>query len=65
MTQRMVEYVVLPMDTLSEIALRFGTTVEAIVARNKIANPDLIYPGQKLRFWTLAKLADQAGKGNT
>ena len=61
---RLVEYVVQPMDTLSEIALRFGTTVEAIVARNRIENPDLIYPNQKLQFWTEAKNAHKAGEGN-
>jgi murein DD-endopeptidase MepM/ murein hydrolase activator NlpD len=35
-------------DTLFSIAQRFGTTVEAIVAANDIANPSLINVGQKL-----------------
>lgn len=35
-------------DTLSAIARRFGTTVDAIVQANSIANPNLIYVGQLL-----------------
>ena len=41
-------YVVQPGDTLFTIAQRFGSSVEAIVAANNIANPSLISPGQKL-----------------
>ena len=41
-------YVVQPGDTLSALALRFGTTVSALVEANGIANPDLIYVGQTL-----------------
>jgi murein DD-endopeptidase MepM/ murein hydrolase activator NlpD len=41
-------YVVEPGDTLFSIAQRFGSTVEAIAAANKIADPSLINPGQKL-----------------
>lgn len=41
-------YVVEPGDTLFQIAERFGSTVEAIVAANDIANPSLINPGQEL-----------------
>ena len=33
-------------DTLYAIAGRFGTTVDAIVQLNGIADPNLIYPGQ-------------------
>ena len=43
-----INYTVQPGDTLWNIAQRFGTTVEAIVALNNIANPDVIYPGQVL-----------------
>ena len=35
-------------DTLSGIAQRFGTTVDALVEANGIENPDLIFPGQRL-----------------
>jgi murein DD-endopeptidase MepM/ murein hydrolase activator NlpD len=37
-----------PGDTLFSIAQRFGSSVEAIVTANNIANPSLISPGQKL-----------------
>ncbi len=41
-------YVVQPGDTLFRIAERFGTTVEAIVAANDLADPSLIHVGQRL-----------------
>lgn len=41
-------HVVEPKETLTLIAARYGTTVEAIVQANGIANPDLIYVGQRL-----------------
>ena len=37
-------------DTLSEIALRYNTTVSKLVRINNIANPDLIYAGEELRI---------------
>lgn len=37
-------------DTLWDIALRFGTTVSALVRLNNIQNPNLILPGQVLRL---------------
>ncbi|MCL4247192.1 MAG: LysM peptidoglycan-binding domain-containing protein [Anaerolineae bacterium] len=42
-------YVVQRGDTLSAIARRFNTTVQALAAANGIANPNLIYPGQVLQ----------------
>lgn len=42
-------YVVKNGDILSEIAEDFGTTVQQLVDWNGIYNPNLIYPGQKLR----------------
>ncbi len=41
-------YVVQRGDTLSELALQWGTTVEALAAANGIADPDVIYTGQTL-----------------
>lgn len=41
-------YVVQRGDNLFRIALRFGVTVDAIVRRNNLANPNLIYVGQAL-----------------
>lgn len=35
-------------DTLSELAVTYGTTVDRLVALNHIKNPDLIYVGQVL-----------------
>lgn len=45
-------YVVVSGDTLSAIALRFGTTVSELVALNNITNPNLIYPGEVLKVPT-------------
>lgn len=42
------EYIVKPGDTLFSIAQEFNSSVEAIVSHNKIENPNLIFPGQKL-----------------
>lgn len=47
-----MQYVVQPGDTLSSIAQRFGTTVDAIVRANNITNPNLIYVGQVLTIPT-------------
>lgn len=42
-------YAVRPGDTLSHIAVRFGTTLADIIQRNpQIANPNLIFPGQQV-----------------
>jgi LysM repeat protein len=50
-------YVVQSGDTLSGIASRFGTTVDAIYQSNRTTigpNPNLIRPGQKLYIPTPA-----------
>lgn len=36
-------------DTLSAIAAKYGTTVNKLAKDNKIKNPNLIYPGQKIK----------------
>ena len=41
-------YVVQWKDTLAKIAYRFGVSVWSIVQANNIANPNVIFPGQKL-----------------
>lgn len=43
-------YVVRRGDTLSKIALKYGTTVNAIARLNGIRNPNLIYVGQILQI---------------
>ena len=42
-------YTVVKGDNLTRIAKRFGTTINQLVSWNNIANPNLIYPGQRLR----------------
>ena len=37
-------------DTLVEIAGKYGTTYQKLTEYNKIENPDLIYPGQKIKI---------------
>lgn len=43
-------YTVRAGDNLSAIAARYGTTYQALAAKNGISNPDLIYPGQALKI---------------
>jgi LysM repeat protein len=37
-----------PGDTLYSIAVRYGTTVQALVVANNLSSPNLIYVGQTL-----------------
>ncbi|MBR0350535.1 MAG: LysM peptidoglycan-binding domain-containing protein [Clostridia bacterium] len=48
--QNYINYVVKSGDTLSQIALRYGTTVAVIAEINNIPNVNLIYPGQVFRI---------------
>lgn len=41
-------YIVRRGDTLSNIALKYNTTVNRLVQLNNIRNPDLIFPGQQI-----------------
>ncbi|HEU4494401.1 MAG TPA: septal ring lytic transglycosylase RlpA family protein [Rubrobacteraceae bacterium] len=43
-------YVVQYGDTLSSVAAKLGTTVGDLASANDIANPDLLYAGQTLRY---------------
>ena len=48
-----ITYTVKSGDTLSQIALKYGTTVSSIVSLNPvIKNPNLIYPGQQFVIQT-------------
>lgn len=49
---RTVEYIVRRGNTLSQIAIDYGTTVAALVQENNIANPNLIFPGEIIRIGT-------------
>ncbi len=46
----MSEYIVKKGDSLSTIAKKQGTTVNNLVKLNNISNPDLIFPGQKIKL---------------
>lgn len=46
-----VTYMVKKGDTLWAIARKYGTTIAKIVKDNNIANPNLIYAGQKLKIY--------------
>ena len=41
-------YIVRSQDTVWKIARMFGVSMEAVIAANKLQNPNLIFPGQKL-----------------
>lgn len=45
-----ISYVVQPGDTLGKLAIRYGTTIQAIMAANGLSNPNLIYVGQVLQI---------------
>lgn len=55
-------YTVVRGDTLSEIALKYDTTVSNLVRLNNISNPNLIYPGQKLIISNTTNLGNECGK---
>ena len=48
--QQPATYIVEPGDSLSVIAERFGTTVEALMAANEIADGATIFVGQELKL---------------
>lgn len=47
---RLVEYEIRPGDTLTDIAARFGTTVEPLARLNDLEDPRLIFYGWKLKL---------------
>jgi soluble lytic murein transglycosylase-like protein len=49
-------------DTLSDLALRHGVEVEELVHLNGIADPNLIFPGQRLRLEPAATAAAPAAQ---
>lgn len=64
-TQKVSTYTVKKGDTLSEIAVRFNTTVSTLVKLNGIKNPNLIYPGQKLKInGNAAKTSSKSSKSS-
>ncbi len=57
-TSTIQTYTVQRGNTLGEIAVKFGTTVEQLVRLNNISNPNLIYPGQVLTINATNTLGD-------
>jgi len=60
-----VTHVVQRGENLFHIALRYGTTVEAIASANSIANPALIYVGQELTISSSGAQPDPQPGGAT
>ena len=58
-------YTVRPGDTLHTIAQRYRTTVDELVRDNGIRNPDVIYPGQRLRIRTAVPIRYVVRRGDT
>lgn len=58
-----VFYTVQRGDTLSEIASRYGTSVQELVDINNIANPNLIYPGETIRVATNSSIHGSETRG--
>lgn len=58
-------YTVRTGDTLFEIAVRFGTTVEALARANNITNPDVIRVGQVLTIPEAGEAGEPGGTGET
>ena len=58
-----INYTIQKGDTLSEIASRYGTTVQEIADINNITNPNVIYPGQEIRILRNSTVAGQETRG--
>lgn len=58
-----IYYVVKRGDTLSEIAQRYGTTFQEIASINNIPNPNLIFPGERLRILTNSTINGNEERG--
>ena len=43
-------HIVTPGESLSRIAQMYGITVPALLGVNKLADPDLIYPNQRINL---------------
>ncbi len=63
MNTETVWYTVQRGDTLSQIANRYGTTVQELVQINGISNPNLIYPGQTIRIPSNSTMHGQETRG--
>lgn len=57
-------YIVKSGDTLSYIARMYNTTVQQIAAINGISNPNLIFPGQRLRILSSSEIPETNEMGH-
>lgn len=60
-----ITYTVQAGDTLSEIAMKYGTTYQELARINNIANPDLIYVGQVIKINGTAETTYTVKSGDT
>lgn len=58
--KKIINYIVNVGDTLSKIALKYGTTVNNIAQINNIKNVNLIYPGQILEIIVNSKIEENS-----
>lgn len=59
------KYIVKPGDTLSRIAIAKGTTVQALVQANNLANPNVLKIGQVLNLSNVTQTAALASRSDT
>lgn len=62
---KILEYIIEPADCLYAIAERFGTDVDTLVQLNDIANPSLIYPGDRLEILNVIGCVHDVEEGDT
>lgn len=62
---KVLEYVVLPGDTVSAIAGKFGVSVDTIRWENNLASLSAIKPGQILRILPVTGVRHKVGRGET
>ena len=60
-----ITYTVKKGDTLSEIAMKYGTTYQELARINNIANPNLIYAGQVIKINGTAETTYTVKSGDT
>ena len=60
-----ITYTVQTGDTLSEIAMKYGTTYQELARINNIANPNVIYPGQVIKINTTSETTYTVKSGDT
>lgn len=63
--KKAITYTVKKGDTLSEIAMKYGTTYQELAKINNIANPDLIYVGQVIKINGTAETTYTVKSGDT